>query len=319
MESKVADVYEILDRLGVQIVSETEREINCYCPFHNNSNSPAFSINIESGAWLCRNGACGEKGNLRQLWEKINPKEKYPVSDTQLKVWKSEKERSEFVEEIEAALFPELRESKDWSDTVEKQSRAPEDLGYMLERGFKQGTLDAFEVGFNSKMNRIVIPARDERHKVVGLIGRSIFSDVNPRYLYTKDFPKKNILFNLNHAKTYKSVILAEGSLDCMSVYQAGYPGVCAVLGSSLSDAQTELIEKNFLSVIIFADRDDAGFALANNIASKCSSRNVYYANWDLIDEHKKDPGELMEDEIRLAIDNKISDIELSLDWHLSS
>lgn len=316
MEDKLLTVYDIFDQLGIAICNETSKELNCYCPFHNNTRTPAFSINIETGAWLCRNDSCGEKGNLRQLWEKLRPNDRYPVTRTQSKVLIAEKERSEFLDEIQGMLNPELRDQvHDWTNAVDGLSREADDLQYMIDRGFTKGVLDQFEVGFNRKMNRIVIPARNERHQLVGLIGRAVDNEVYPKYKYTQNFPKKNILFNLNYAKTYKSVILVEGSLDCMKVFQAGYPGVCAVLGSSLSDEQTELIEKNFLSVVIFTDQDDAGYTLANNIAEKCSSRAVYYANWDLIDEGKKDPGDLTTDEIRLAIDNKISDLEVRLAW----
>jgi len=315
-ESKLLSIYDIFDQLGIFICNETSKELNCYCPFHNNTRTPAFSINIETGAWLCRNESCGEKGNLRQLWEKLRPDTPFPITTTQSKLLLAEKESSTFMTEIEAMLNPELRESQtDWTEHVDGLSRTMEDLQYMLDRGYTKGVLDQFEVGFNRKMNRIVIPARDDRHKLVGLIGRAVEKDVMPKYKYTQGFPKKHILFNLNHAKTHKSVILVEGSLDCMKVYQAGYPGVCAVLGSSLSDEQQTLIEKHFLSVIIFTDQDDAGYALANSIANKCSSRNVYYANWDLISDDKKDPGDLTDEEIRLAIDNKISDIEVRLSW----
>lgn len=308
-------VYTILDKLGIVVESESGNELTCMCPLHDNFNSPAFSINVNTGAWICFSGRCNKSGGLKQLWDQLKPDEPYPFTDRRLKEFKAEKEKNEFFEELESIYNPEVRVPLvDWTETLDKLDKDADELQYLTDRGFTKGTLNQFEVCWSSKKKRIVIPVRDENYRVAGLIGRAPDDLTTPKYLYSKDFPKKGVLFNLHHAKAHKSVILVEGSLDCARVVQAGYPNTCAVLGSSLSDEQARLIERYFLSVIIFSDRDAAGLGLANTIANKCSTRDVWYANWDLIeDEGLDDPGKLSDDQIRVAIDNKISDIELRL------
>ncbi|MDC1299909.1 CHC2 zinc finger domain-containing protein [bacterium] len=43
-------------------------EINVCCPFHNDS-SPSFSINIESGMFICRSASCGLKGGFPYFYK----------------------------------------------------------------------------------------------------------------------------------------------------------------------------------------------------------------------------------------------------------
>ena len=49
--------------------SETATEYSVYCPFHNNTDTPALYINKNSGLWICFNPACGKKGNIHKLAE----------------------------------------------------------------------------------------------------------------------------------------------------------------------------------------------------------------------------------------------------------
>jgi DNA primase len=53
------------------------------------------------------------------------------------------------------------------------------------------------------------------------------------------------------------SVVLVEGFFDCMKVTQAGFPCV-ALMGSTMSDAQEELIREHFAHVVVVLDGDEA-------------------------------------------------------------
>lgn len=302
----------ILQELGIRTAGSNGHEIACYCPFHQNNNSPAFSINSQTGAWKCFNGGCDGSagGSLKRLWDLIKPGEEFPLAKSDFFAKLKQQRQTLAINEL---LAPEVEESKfDWSEVTDKLSHLENDLEYMLRRGFTKSTLDLFEIAYSAKKNAIVIPVRNDSFRLVGLIGRLLDPDAKPRYTYTRGFGKKEILFNLQNAKVFRSVILVEGSLDCMKVVQAGFPNTCAVLGSNLSDEQTALIGKYFSDVVIFSDNDEAGIGLAKNIAYKCGGMNISYVDYG--DLPYTDPGEMPEEEIRRVIENRLSDIEVMVE-----
>ena len=83
-------------------------------------------------------------------------------------------------------------------------------------------------------------------------------------------FHKSGELFNLHRAiaSTRDCVIVVEGFFDSMKVYQAGFPCVVALMGSSLSDVQQEHLRR-FKYLMLFLDGDDAGREAASAIAGR--------------------------------------------------
>lgn len=306
-------LYDLLVTLGIEVSSQTARHYLCLCPFHENNDSPAFEIDKVSGLWLCFSSACGAKGNLTQLVERIQGG-RVPELNRVLKKMNQDKSLRSDVEQELANLLGGDEPTEDWEkilENVDVDYNSPNwetRLQYLVERGFLKSTLQSFEVGYSNSKQRIVIPVRDEAFRLVGLIGRATDPNKQPKYLYSDNMPKRGILFNLCHAKTYKDVIIVEGSVDCMSVYQAGFPNVVAALGSSFSENQADLVNRHFVDVIIFADDDEAGRGLGRQIVDKCPRRNLYFAQYS---NGKKDPGEMTTEEIRYAIENKRSHVEV--------
>ncbi len=159
-----------------------------------------------------------------------------------------------------------------------------------------------FEVGFSSTKSRIVIPARDQFFRLVGLIGRAITNDQIPRYLYSTGFPKSKILYNLCNAKSFDEVIVVEGSLDAMKVHQAGYPNVVATLGAIITEDQMELLKNYFDGITIIPDNDDAGRAMKDAIMVRARGKEIYLAECP---ENFKDAADLNSKQIYNIIENK--------------
>ena len=63
-------------------------------------------------------------------------------------------------------------------------------------------------------------------------------------------------------------VIVVEGFFDCMKLWQAGYPAV-ASMGSSLSDAQAEIIRTHWFEAVLLFDGDDAGRKCTDHALAK--------------------------------------------------
>jgi hypothetical protein len=79
-----------------------------------------------------------------------------------------------------------------------------------------------------------------------------------PKYRFPVGFRKSLILFNLHRAiaTTTTTVVVVEGFFDPIAVHQAGHPMV-ALMGSSLSRCQAELLTSHFDRSMLMLDGDE--------------------------------------------------------------
>lgn len=293
------DIEKIIESLfneyGITIASRMGKEAYIYCLFHENFHSPALSINLKTGLWQCFNPSCGKKGNLRQLYKHITGKSlsRHLTIDP-----------CELQKQIDKGFEEEKEEELSLdSMRVDYHSNEIELLQYLIDRGYSKQTLIDFEVCYSRVKNRVVIPVRDINYVLLGYIGRSIASDQEPKYLYNKGLKRKSLLFNLNNAKKYESVIVCEGSLDCMKVHQSGFKNCVATLGAKVSDEQVSLLRKFFDTIVIFSDNDDAGRSMRDAIITGCLGKEIFQME---IPDGLKDPGDLTEQQINQSFENKI-------------
>lgn len=149
---------------------------------------------------------------------------------------------------------------------------------HLLEKGYSE--TDILEAGLISKnergniydrfRGRVIFPIIDVRGNVIGFGGRIMDDQPRPdgfkppKYLnsaQTPAFDKGKNLFSLNLAKmsNERQMILAEGYMDVISVYQAGIKNIVATLGTALTDDQARLLNRYSDEILICYDSDDAG------------------------------------------------------------
>jgi DNA primase len=94
----------------------------------------------------------------------------------------------------------------------------------------------------------------------VAYAGRALDGQ-EPKYRFPTGFRKSLVLFNLHRVLTHqtRTVIVVEGFFDAMNVHQAGYPAVVALMGSTLSRTQTDVLTTHFDRVLPMLDGDEAG------------------------------------------------------------
>jgi DNA primase len=63
--------------------------------------------------------------------------------------------------------------------------------------------------------------------------------------------------------------VLVEGFFDCFKVHQAGFPNVCAQMGTSFSDFHERLVIDNFKNVVLILDNDPAGKECTRDILNR--------------------------------------------------
>jgi DNA primase len=143
---------------------------------------------------------------------------------------------------------------------------------YLTQRGISPATAQWFGVGMyhgaGFLAGRCVIPIRDEQSRLVAYVGRAV-NGQEPKYRFPAGFRKSQVLFNLDRAiqTDGPNVIVVEGFFDALKVYQAGHPAVVALMGSSFSQRQSELLLSRFASVTLMLDGDQPGRHAAEVIA----------------------------------------------------
>lgn len=112
---------------------------------------------------------------------------------------------------------------------------------------------------------RVMFPIQDIRNKVIAFGGR-VLDDSKPKYINSPEnivYSKGRHLFGLNVAKKsdLKNIIIVEGYMDAISLYQRGITNVVASLGTALTEAQGRLLRRYSERVTIGYDSDVAGQA----------------------------------------------------------
>ena len=112
---------------------------------------------------------------------------------------------------------------------------------------------------------RVMFPIQDIRNKVIAFGGR-VLDDSKPKYINSPEnivYSKGRHLFGLNVAKKsdLKNIIIVEGYMDAISLYQRGITNVVASLGTALTEAQGRLLRRYSNKIIIGYDSDGAGQA----------------------------------------------------------
>ncbi len=113
--------------------------------------------------------------------------------------------------------------------------------------------------------NRLMFPIKDVRERVIAFGGR-VLDDSKPKYINSPEnivYSKGRQLFGLNVAKKNPSqkIIIVEGYMDAISLYQRGITNVVASLGTALTEAQGRMLRKYATEIIIGYDADGAGQA----------------------------------------------------------
>ena len=132
------------------------------------------------------------------------------------------------------------------------------DSGLVLARKGGNGYFDRFR-------GRLMFPIFDLRGNVIGFGGR-VLDDSLPKYMNSPEtlvYNKRKNLYALNFAKNSpeKRIIVVEGYMDVISLYQFGIINTVASLGTALTESQGRILKKYAEEIIISYDADTAGQA----------------------------------------------------------
>ncbi len=115
--------------------------------------------------------------------------------------------------------------------------------------------------------NRLMIPIRDARGRVLGFGGRALDPDDNVKYINSPQgplFDKSRLLFGLDAARRairdQERAVIVEGYFDVVQAHQAGHLNVVAQMGTAMTESQLRLVAPRLAKRIVLAlDADEAG------------------------------------------------------------
>jgi DNA primase len=143
------------------------------------------------------------------------------------------------------------------------------EVGYTEAQTIEAGVAIRNDQGrvYDRFRNRLMIPIRDDRGRVIGFGARALDPNDNPKYLNSPQsvmFDKSKTLFGLDTAKKAirdtETAVIVEGYVDAIQAQQAGFHNVVAQMGTALTETQLALLAPRYAKKIILAlDSDAAG------------------------------------------------------------
>ncbi len=288
-------IVQILERYGVLeslSKSGTGDRLSGVCPIHGGTNKTHFRVSVSKNCWNCF-GKCQAGGNIIDF---VARKEDIEFRDAALLIdeWfpgaSQERREREPKPRFDTSTVA-VAEAPMPHKTIQHQERpALEDDGsepnkplafaltkldadhpYFAERGLTAETIATFGLGFCNKgllRGYAAIPIHDTNGDLVAYAGRlpGTPPDGKGKYKLPEGFKKSIELFNYHRAVESDHeapLVVVEGFFDAMRLHQAGYGRVVAIMGSSLSQKQEEMLldhcEASDEKLILLFDGDEAG------------------------------------------------------------
>lgn len=248
------------------VIQDYEKWVTTNCPLarftheKKSDKRPSLGIKIESPASYYYCHSCGYRGTLSGLLKELyeytgedrfkdyfSEVEEEEIIGAELPDWS--KARNKIIEEDPVPIDPSIIELFDPASGH----------SYLRKRGIKDKCADSMGMLFDPDQDRILFPLYDLKNNLYGFTGRSV--DENEK-LRVKDYfglPKSHFLLGAEHIqKDDEFVIVVEGLFDYARLFCFDLP-VCAVMKSTLSKYQAEVLLQLGKPVILMFDNDAAG------------------------------------------------------------
>ena len=267
------------------------------CPFHDDSN-PSMSVSKDKQIYKCFScGASGNVFNFVMDYEHVDFKEalsilakKAGITLNNVNVKSKENKYDKYYKMYDISLKLYQNNLSSNLGTSAKE--------YLHKRGITDELIKIFKIGLattskdsltkilNSKdytnreielyglgtgtndlyINRIMFPLFDISNNIVGFSGRIYNTSSSSKYINTKETPifkKGELLYNYYNAKDsvrlLKKIVLVEGFMDVIRLYSINVTNAVALMGTSLTKEQINLLKRLSLNIILCLDGDGAG------------------------------------------------------------
>lgn len=204
--------------------------------------------------------------------------------------------------------------SVDWQDlgvAFANGEELPDALTYMFRRGFSADTLDEWEVGYDTILEMISIPWRNPAGELIAFKGRAWWPNAKPKYrmLGNKEGREDRYEFDtIDISQTLYGlwkveaglgrVILCEGELNNIAMWQFGYHNVLGLSGQFLSETQAIILAGIADEVVLLFDEEEKALRAAELLEG---SVRVW-----IVPERDGDPADSCEAEVEEWLDGLV-------------
>ncbi len=287
------------------------------CPFHNEK-TPSFTVSTERNSFYCF--GCHEKGSPLDFLIKYH-KLGFIEAIEKLAKRQGIKLPTQKTDRIQI-IFDNI--NKFCQEELRKNTQA---LQYLKSRSLSISTINFFSIGFmpmnsikkilavgkcskkdlidigiinpqsnkNRFSNRVLIPIKNKMGYTVGYGGRSLQDNIQPKYINSPEtnyFKKGELIYGLDNISNQKHLILVEGYMDVIGLYEQKIQNAIAILGTSISPLHIEKLIKIASRVTICFDGDVAGNKAAYKAALLCLPFLGPFCQFDILqlpNEHDPD------------------------------
>lgn len=178
------------------------------------------------------------------------------------------------------------------------------------------------EVQYDTFRDRIMFPIWDQSGSVIGFTSRSVREDQKPKYLNSMDsfiFNKSHILYGFHLAKNSirekDAVILVEGNMDLISLFNHGFENAVAIMGVGLGAQSLERLKSFTKNFYIALDTDNAGYMAMERINKLLAEKGIVAKYLEF--SPQKDPDEFLNTQGALALSAKLETAKTAFDTQL--
>ncbi|HXX17155.1 MAG TPA: DNA primase [Candidatus Eremiobacteraceae bacterium] len=264
----------ILHYYRIPGLHRVQGQLQSRCPIHGGERRDSFRASLSQNAFQCF--VCQAHGNVLDF---VAAMEKCTVREAALRIqqwFDLGRNQPSGLQSGETAMESKLVRKKEGSNSPLRFTLSGLDHAhpYLAQRGVDRVTATEFGIGFYGSpglmTGRVVIPIHNGLGQVVAYAGRAVDGE-SPKYKLPTGFHKSLELYNLHRALATGSntVIVVEGYFDCMRVHQAGLPWVVALMGSSLSPEQEQILVGRFARMILVLDGDEPGRRASRTIRER--------------------------------------------------
>jgi hypothetical protein len=261
--------------------------------------SPSFSVNVEMGVFHCF--TCHVAGTIPTMLtmlgvpaatveQEIGPvREAIRQNVENRKIARQAKYQTSNPFRAQNILSEALVGGFNWCPTS------------LVNLGFDPQWLQFLQVGVDNRNRRITYPVRDIYGNLAGFVGGRTDPSQEPKYLVYKgrrtgfdgsivhseyglwfeeeypdyDFRNHDYLWNydkvyprLFFGKEVETLVIVEGFKACIWSLQCGYRNTVALMGSSMSERQRELLLRVRSNIVLFLDNNEAGWEGTHKIGN---------------------------------------------------
>ena len=293
------------------------------CPMgpwrHENGKSgdEVFGVRTETGDPSCGCFACGYHGTLGKLLMEMKFKNKMqprvdvkwgPLFDLideaviagDLDLDTPDIEQVMAMQAQDLHLFPDW-----WLDTFPKALDIPWARKYLRDRGLLDSMIERMEIRADTTQMRVCFPVRDFQHRLVGLHGRAVNPDTEPRYRMFTQAGHNNPIVWLGEdwVDLNEPILVVEGPFDLASVLRV-YDNAVTPLFVNPSIAKLKRMI-DAMEWVTFYDRGAGGDAGRAKVQAFLGKDHV--VSHVRPPKGRKDPGEMNVPELEAVLEGQLT------------